>query len=126
MAKFNEKAADQTLNREDYVSFGMEKKEELVSAVLTCMVGEPKFYGSSENRILSLAGEMASEDPLFLLRLAAYARNEGHLRSVSHLLTAVIGRHAPRYAKAAVKAVVQRPDDMTEIMSAYKLLYRRI
>lgn len=123
MAKFNEKATDQTLNREGYVSFGMGKKEELVSAVLTCMVGEPKFYGSSDSRIVSLATEMASDDPLFLLRLTAYTRDEGHLRSVSHLLTAVIGRHAPRYAKAAVKAVAQRPDDMTEIMSAYRLLY---
>ena len=123
MAKFNEKAADQTLNRENYASFGLGKKEELVSAVLTCMVGEPKFYGASDSRIVSLATGMASDDPLFLLRLTAYARNEGHLRSVSHLLTAVIGRCAPQYAKAAVRAVTQRPDDMTEIMSAYKLLY---
>lgn len=98
-------------------------RDELVNAVLTFMAGDHRQNGVNEERILQLAEQLASEDPGFLLRLTAYARRECALRSISHLLAAVTGRHAPAYAKAAVRAVAMRPDDLCGILSVYKRFY---
>ena len=98
-------------------------RDELVYAVLTFLAGEHRQNGVNEERILQLAEQLASEDPVFLLRLTAYARRECALRSVSHLLAAVTGRHAPAYAKAAIRAAARRPDDLCGILSDYKRIY---
>ena len=123
MAKFNQPNTNLTENRSGYPAYKMDRKEHLVTAVLTTMFGEPKFYGSTDNDIVRLATECAKCDPDFLLRLACYARNTGNMRSVSHVLTAVIAREAHEYTRAAIRNVVVRPDDITEIMSCYASMY---
>lgn len=123
MAKFNLPNTNKTENRSGYVAYRMEEKERLVTAVLTSMFGEPKFYGSTDNKIVGLATRCAHEDPEFLCRLACYARNVGNMRSVSHVLAAVIAREAREYTRVTIRNIVLRPDDITEIMSCYLLLY---
>jgi Uncharacterized protein containing a von Willebrand factor type A (vWA) domain len=123
MAKFNQKNTNITLNQEGYPAYRMELKERLVTTVLTSMFGEPKFYGSTDNDIVRLTAECAAADPAFLCRLALYARNEGNLRSVSHVLTCVIAREAREFTRRTVRGVVVRPDDVTEIMACYKAMY---
>ncbi len=125
MAKFNAsaKGKNTTVNRSNYPAYLMQEKERLVTAVLTTMFGEPKFYGSTDNDIVQLAVKCAKEDPAFLCKLACYARNVGNMRSISHVLTAVIAREAHEYTRRTVRNVVVRPDDMTEIMSCYLAMY---
>ena len=123
MAKFNRKPSEETTNAHDYPAYRMEERERLVSAVLTTLFGEPKFYGATDGDIVVLATKMAARDPDFLYRLACYARNEGNLRSVSHVLTCVIAREARKYTRQAIRRVVVRPDDITEIMSCYRQMY---
>ena len=123
MAKFNQPNTIKTENRSGYPAYRMEKKEQLVTAVLTTMFGEPKYYGSTDNDIIRLVIECAHEDPDFLCRLACYARNVGNMRSVSHVLAAVIAREAREYTRVTIRNIVLRPDDITEIMSCYLALY---
>ncbi len=123
MAKFNQSNTNKTLNRDNFPAYRMELKEHLVTAVLTTMFGEPKFYGSTDGDIVKLATRCASADPDFLCRLACYARNDNNLRSVSHVLCCVIAREAHEYTRRTVRNIVIRPDDMTEILACYKQMY---
>ena len=123
MAKFNEKNTAKTTNREGLPAYRMGEREQLVTAVLTTMLGEPKFYGSTDSDIFILGSKAAREDPEFLYRLARYARNEANLRSVSHVLCCIIARDGRKYTRPAVRDVVRRPDDITEIMACWLKMY---
>ena len=92
MSKFNLKNTIKTTNRSGHAAYSMPEKEQLVTAVLTSMFGEPKYYGSTDNDIVRLATACAGKDPSFISKLACYARNVGNMRSVSHVLTAVTAR----------------------------------
>jgi len=123
MSKFNFFKTIKTKNRSGYVAYGMPEKEHLVTAVLTTMFGEPKYYGSTDNDIVRLATDCAKNDPSFLSKLTCYARNVGNMRSISHVLTSVIAREAHEYTRSTIRNVVVRPDDITEIMSCYLGMY---
>ena len=123
MSKFNIINTNKTTNKSGYVAYKMDEKEQLVTAVLTTMFGEPKYYGSTDNDIVRLSTECAKKDPEFLYKLACYARNEFNLRSVSHVLACVIAREANDYTRKTIRNIVVRPDDITEIMSCYLSMY---
>ncbi|MEA5060787.1 MAG: TROVE domain-containing protein [Candidatus Pelethousia sp.] len=122
MAKFNLRALgkNQTVNREGYAAYRMDDDTKLVTMVLTSAFGEPKYYGNTSGEIISLAEKT---DMGFVARLAVYARREMHLRSVAHALCAVVARHGRAYTRPAVAGVIQRADDITEILGAYLSLY---
>jgi len=125
MSKFNTttKGSNKITNKSGHVAYKMEDKEKLVTAVLTSMFGEAKYYGNNDKYIVSLATKFAKEDPDFLARLTCYARNVGNMRSISHVLTAIIAREAREYTRKVVHNVIIRPDDILEIMSCYKNMY---
>ena len=76
MSKFNmsNSGLNKTVNRSGYAAYNMSDKEQLVTAVLTTMFGEPKFYGSTDEKVIQLAVECAKADTGFLCRLTGYAR----------------------------------------------------
>lgn len=123
MSKFNITVNNKTINRSGYPAYQMEEKERFVTAVLTTMFGEPKFYGSTDDEIVSMAVKMAASDPAFLSRLACYARNEGNMRTISHVLACVVAREAHEFTRQTIRNIIVRPDDITEIMACYKTLY---
>jgi hypothetical protein len=125
MSKFNQsnKGINMTTNKSGHSAYKMADKEKLVTAVLTTMLGEPKYYGSTDSEIFKLATECAASNPEFLSKLACYARNVANLRSVSHLLTCIVAHDANKYTRVTVRNVVVRPDDVLEIMACYKALY---
>ena len=123
MAKFNLPHTMKTTNQSGYPAYVMSEKEHLVTAVLTTLFGEPKYYGSTDNKIVSLATSCAKNDPEFLCKLACYARNTGNLRSISHVLACVIAREAHEFTRMTLRNVIVRPDDITEIMSCYQSMY---
>ena len=123
MAKFNIRNTNRIMNAEGYPAYPMQEREELMAAVLTSMFGEDKFYGRTDDNIIRLAEITALKDPEFLAKLACYARNKANLRSVSHVLTAVIAHHANAYTRIVIRNVVVRPDDITEIMACYRTMY---
>lgn len=125
MAKFNEK---KTVKQPESVNFMGEKafllkaKEEFVSSIMTTFLSkEGSYYESSKeevNRILSLLEKI---DPLFACKAAIYVRENGNMRSISHLLGAALAKYisGQEYAKRFYNKLIVRPDDMSEIVSAY-------
>ena len=104
-------------------AFKLKEKEELVSTVMTTFLEDSYYEKQNEivDRIKSLLDKV---DPLFAAKLAIYARNNGNLRSVTHLVSAYIARNLQNkdWAKRFYSKIIVRPDDMTEILSAYAKL----
>lgn len=108
--------------------FPSSKKEELVKEVLTSFWREPKFYGNTDYEtfaMLSKIRSLCSTAPKFIMHLAIYARQELHLRSISHVLVGELAAapRGKRYVKESLKNIVIRPDDMTEILTYYLTVY---
>lgn len=98
MAKFNKRVArtaaqkrrvtehpDATRNEAGGLAFCVDAKTRLYKAVVTSLVGEDRFYMSGRKHDQMIRQDIhtvAQEDPEWILRLAAYARNEMYLRSV--------------------------------------------
>ena len=125
MAKFNEKNTIKTTNRSGHVAYKLGMKEDLMSKVLTTFYNESKFYGDTSNEIVEIATELAKTDPKFVSNLARYARKEMHLRSVAHVLTCVVANvvETKPYIGQTVYDVVERADDLTEILACYINMY---
>ena len=123
MAKFNSKNTNKTVNRDGFPAYKMQDKEQLVTAVLTTMFGEQKYYGSTDDDIFLLATIICTEEPSFVAKLACYARNVANMRSVSHVLACIIAHEAHEYTRAVIRNIIVRPDDITEIMACYLKMY---
>jgi hypothetical protein len=125
MAKFNEKNTVKTVNKSGHVAYDMKDKEKLVTMVLTTFFGEPKFYGDNSNDLVELATTVAQNEPKFVSNLAVYARQVYHLRSVAHVLTCIVAHEneTKQYTKRTVTGVVERADDLTEILACYISMY---
>lgn len=124
MAKFNssKKEANLTLNNEGQVAFKLKDKEKLASMVLTSLFNENKFYGDNSKELATLAKKLIAEGQgRFVANLAVFARNEMNLRSVSHVLCALLANDekGKEFVKYAVLGVCRRADDITEILSYY-------
>lgn len=121
MAKFNKAVSNKTVNKEGHVAYQMTDKSKLVTQVLTSFFNEKKFYSDNSKDLLETAKRVAAADPQFLSNLAVFARCEFNMRSVAHVLTAILANvpEGKPYVRSTVKAVSLRGDDVTEIMSFY-------
>lgn len=135
MATYNgsTKGRMRTTNKSGHAAYKLGDKEKLVTMALTTMLGEPKFYGDNTDELVQLAERLCkSGHGEFVAKLAVWARTTGNLRSVSHALIAITGRHCSGQTsddgesfvrKAARDIALVRGDDGTEIVSTYLHLY---
>lgn len=126
MGKYNTKAEAKKPTEINFMgeqAFKLSDKEELVSTVLTTFLQNGYYEKESEtvNRILD---KLKKVDPLFAAKLAVYTRNEANMRSSSHLIAAAIAKKVSgsEWGKRFYNRIVVRPDDMSEIVSAYATL----
>jgi len=73
-----------------HIAFQMNNKDKLVTQVLTTFFGEPKYYGDNTPDLVDTARLIANNEPDFIKNLALFARHEFNMRSVSHVLTAIL------------------------------------
>lgn len=127
MSKFNETQTRKTTNKSGHVAYSMNDKDKLVTQVLTSFFNEPKYYGDNSNELVELAEKVAKNEPRFVSNLARYARKEIHLRSISHVLTCVVANvvESKPCIKDTVNDVVERADDITEILACYMSMYKK-
>ena len=125
MSKFNQTNTMKTVNKSGYTAYAMHDKDKLVTQVLTSFWGEEKYYGDTTNDLIKTANAVIESEPKFVANLARYARKEMYLRSVSHGLTALIAHNVKSkpYIKEVVNGVVERADDITEILACYLNMY---
>lgn len=123
MSKYNRKKEEVKPTVKNFMNedaFLLKPKEELVSTVMTTFLQNSYYEREGEivKRITDLVDKV---DPLFAAKLAIYARNEGNLRSVTHLVSALLAKYVggTDWGKRFYNRIVVRPDDMSEIVSAY-------
>ena len=124
MSKFNNgtKGKNKVFNLAGGRAYSInDDKVKLVTMVLTTFFNEKKYYGDNSDEIVEQIHRVAEVDPYFVAALAVYARKVFHLRSVSHVLVAELANVAKGnpIVRKAVSEVVQRADDITEIMAYY-------
>jgi hypothetical protein len=123
MGKYNvkkESVKPTSVNYMNELAFELADKELLVSTVMTTFL--QNSYYEKESEIVDRIKELVDRvDPLFAAKLAIYARNEGNLRSVTHLVSALLAKYVSGtdWGKRFYNRIVVRPDDMSEIVSAY-------
>ncbi len=131
MSRFNLKFKKKfvTTNLAGGQAYTVSPKLALASQALTSFV-EDQYYRSSTESLASLVDLIYKvDDPLFVAKVAVFARNEFGMRTVSHVLAGevafLVRGKGQEWAKRFFNLVVRRPDDMSEIMSYYLRKYRR-
>ena len=122
MSKFNEKKAGAPMEKnfmgED--AYVLSDKEALTSMVMTTFLTDAYYVSENQltQNIIELAQKCGYE---FTAKLALYARTKGNMRSVSHLLAALVCKDSthPTWLKSFYEHIVLRPDDISEILSCY-------
>lgn len=115
----NKKGA--TRNFEGGVAFELEARERLYTKAVTSLIGENKFYQSGKEHDQGIINDIqfvAQTDPEFILKLAAYARNEMYLRSASVMLlveASMISECKP-YIRKWASQIIRRADEPAEVV----------
>ena len=122
MSKFNEKKAGAPMEKnfmgED--AYVLSDKEALTSMVMTTFLTDA--YYVTENQLTQNIVELSQKCGYeFTAKLALYARTKGNMRSISHLLAALVCKDPthPSWLKTFYEHIVVRPDDISEILSCY-------
>ena len=114
-------AVHQLVNHEGAVAYSLTPEVELYSAVVTTMLADVTYERADKHldRIRELAYRVT---PQFLAKLAVYARAQMYLRTAPLVL---VGDLAMRHngddlVSRTVTRVVQRPDEITELLAYYQ------
>lgn len=123
MGKYNKTKTPSAPTAVNYMgekAFVLSAKEELVSTVMTTFL-QDSYYEKEKEIVDRIVGLIDKVDKKFAAKLAIYARNEGNLRSVTHLMSAYLARYisGTDWGKRFYNKIVVRPDDMSEILSCY-------
>ena len=97
-------------------------KKNLASVILASMLNGDKYYQSDSDRIDQVFDLVKNlEDKEFAAKAMVYVRQEGNLRSISHVLANALVENASGkgYLRAAIRKAIVRPDDMTEMASLW-------
>jgi hypothetical protein len=130
MGKFNPSKVGTTkvpdsVNMAGGIAFSRDYKQELASVLLTAMMNGDKYYQTEKDKIKQITDlikkGVAQDDVEFVAKAMLFARTDGKLRSVSHLVAVTLAEEvkgSPILRKAFLKTFM-RPDDMTETMSLW-------
>ena len=125
MSKYNRKKEEVKPTVKNFMNedaFLLKPKEEFVSSIMTTFLSnEGSYYESSNEEVKRILSLLDKIDPLFACKAAIYVRENGNMRSISHLLGAALANYisGQEYAKRFYNKLIVRPDDMSEIVSAY-------
>ena len=125
--KFNVfRKAKSVTNNEGAKAFPLDKRTELYSALVTTSLSN-KFYESDNARLTRIRALIEQNEPAFIARLAIYARTKMHMRSVPLVLAVELAKvqSGNGLVSKAVKGVVLRADEITELLAYYQLANER-
>ena len=116
---FSRNGAD-TVNHEGAAAFTLTPQVALYAAVATAALSD-QFYEKADTRLQRLRELVAQNDPVFVAQLAVYARESLYLRSVPLVLCVELARlhRGDNLVSRLVARVVQRPDEITELLAFY-------
>ena len=129
MARLNQSTRGliKTTNISGHVAYAMDDKTKLATMALTTLFGEDKFYGDNSAEVIGLAATLCQQgEGAYVAKLAVWARTVGNLRTVSHVLAAVVAHECSGepFVRPMVRTIAtQRGDDGTEMLAAHMALY---
>lgn len=115
------------VNHEGEVTYNYKAKEALATIVLNSFV-QDKYYtsvGSGLNELKKAIKALVTSDPEFVLKAAAYARQEGNMRTISQvaLVEALQHQSVRKFVKKYYKDIMQRADEPTECLAYHLSAY---
>jgi hypothetical protein len=115
-----------TANHEGETAYTLSSQLELYTAVVTTSLSN-SFYEKDSKRIERLRQLIAQNDPEFVAKLAIYAREQMHLRSVPSVLAVELAKihNGNNLVSRLVARMVQRADEITELLAYYQLANSR-
>lgn len=126
MSKFNKNAKikPNSVNMAGGESFDRnDSKKDIVQLVMNSMLNGDSFYESEKARIDRIIKMIESNVDLaeFVAKAMVYTRNTGNLRSISHLMGAILAENVKGvdFLRPAIYKTLVRPDDATEIVSLW-------
>ncbi len=125
--KFNVfKKANAVTNYEGAKAFSQDERTELYSAVVTTSLSNA-FYEKDTDRVKRIQALIAKNDAAFVARLAIYARTKMNLRSIPLVLAVELAKNKTEgnVVRKAVKGVVKRADEITELLAYYQAANER-
>lgn len=113
-------------NHEGARAHSMTPEYELYSAVVTTGLNG-SFYESDRQRLERIQGLISKCDPVFVAKLAIYARTKMYLRSIPLVLVVELAKQhtGDSLVSKTVNAVVQRADEITELLAYYQMANER-
>ena len=126
--KFNvfSRQSSSTVNHEGAAAVTLSPNMELYAAVATTMLND-SFYEKADERLTRIKALVGQVDPVFVAKLAVYVREQMHLRSAPVVLLNELAKthNGDDLVSRAVGRTVQRPDEITELLSYYQLTNER-
>ncbi|MBO0930137.1 TROVE domain-containing protein [Fibrella aquatilis] len=115
-----------TLNHMGAKAYTLSAEMELYTAVTTTMLAD-SYYQKADDRLALIQLLVGEVDPLFVARLAVYAREAMYLRSVPLVLVGELARihNGDDLVSRTIARVVQRPDEISELLAYYQLANAR-
>lgn len=126
--KFNllSKLKTQTVNHAGEKAFTLSPEMELYTAVVTWSLND-SFYEKDQTRLVRLQKLISACNPVFVGKLAVYARTKMYMRSVPLVLVTELAKlHSGDNLVARVTdGVIGRADEITELLACYETLNKR-
>lgn len=127
MTRFNKAtpaASTKTINLAGGPARKMDKRLDLFSSLVTTFL-EDKFYENAKERMSRLSPLASECPPEFVAKCAVWARTQGNMRTAPLFLTAVLTKlhSGDDLVRRTVGKVVNRADEMAELLAAYQMLY---
>lgn len=99
---------------------------ELYTAVVTSLLTD-SYYQKADERLARIQELIRQNDPLFVAKLAVYAREQMYLRSLPLVLVTELANlhRGDNLVSRATNRVVQRADEITELLAYYQLANAR-
>jgi 60 kDa SS-A/Ro ribonucleoprotein len=114
--------AKQVQNYEGEQAFVLGQELELYSLVATAGLSG-QFYETTADKLKRLRELIAKNDASYVAKLAVYAREQMHLRSIPLVLTVELAKQQSgnNLVSRLTAKVVQRADEITELLAYYAL-----
>ncbi|UTN03910.1 TROVE domain-containing protein [Flavobacterium bizetiae] len=126
--KFNflAKEKNTVVNYEKAAAFTLGTDYELYAAVVTTSLNA-SFYEKDTTRLERIKELIKKADPVFVAKLAVYARNEMHMRSVPLVLIVELAKiySGDSLISKMIMQVIQRADEITELLAYYQMANER-
>lgn len=115
-----------TKNYEGEKAWKMSPEMELYSAVVTAGLSET-FYEKDGTRLARVQELMKKNDAEFVAKLAIYTRSSMYMRSIPMVLAVELAKQntGNSLVSKTVNGVVQRADEITELLAYYQLANKR-